>query len=87
LTADPDADLTDAQFLALWGAMPAPLLRLLDLYLLHNPDVPAPHARMDRGRFQADFRDWYRRSADQEVRGTLREAVAYFAGEGAPGPG
>jgi hypothetical protein len=82
--AGPQGELTEAEFLALWGALPAPLLRLLDLYLLDNPDVPAPHLGMDVERFQFDFRDWYRRSTDPEVLAALDEAVVYFAMEAPP---
>ena len=59
-------------------------MRLLDLYLLDNPDVPAPHLGMDVERFQFDFRDWYRRSTDPEVLAALDEAVVYFAMEAPP---
>jgi hypothetical protein len=82
--AGPQGELTEAQFLALWGGLP-PLVRLLDLYLLDNPDVPAPRVGMDAERFQLDFMDWYRRSTDPEVLAALHEAVAYFAMEPLPG--
>jgi hypothetical protein len=85
--AGPKGELTEAQFLALWGALPAPLLRLIDLYLLDNPDVPAPRVGMDVERFQFDFRDWYRRSRDPEVLAALDEAVTYFAMERPAGLG
>jgi hypothetical protein len=83
--AGPAGGRTEAQFLALWGGLPPPLLRLLDLYLLDNPDVPAPHVGMDVDRFQAGFIGWYRRSTDPEVRAALHEAVTYFAMERPPG--
>jgi hypothetical protein len=79
LPAGREGELSEAQVLALWSAMPAPLLRLLDLYLLDNPEVPAPHVGMDVERFQAGFVGWYRRSADPEVAAALQEAVEYFA--------
>ena len=83
----PEGALTEAEFLVLWAAMLAPLVRLIDLYLLDNPDVPAPHLGMDVDRFQHDFRDWYRRSTDPEVWAALHEAVTYFAVERPPGLG
>jgi hypothetical protein len=49
--AGPQGELTESQFLALWGGLPPPLLRLIDLYLLDNTDVPAPHLGMDVERF------------------------------------
>ena len=80
----PGGELTESQFLALWGGLP-PLVRLIDLYLLDNPDVPAPHPGMDLDRFQAGFIGWYRRSTDPEVLAALHEAVMYFVMERPPG--
>ena len=85
--AGTQGELTEAQFLALWGALPAPQLRLIDLHLLDNPDVPAPRVGMDLERFQLDFMDWYRRSRDPEVLAALDEAVTYFAVERPAGLG
>ena len=82
-----EGELTEEQFLALWGGLPPPLVRLLDLYLLDNPDVPAPHVGMDTDRFQAGLIGWYRRSADPEVLAALDEAVTYFAVERPAGLG
>jgi hypothetical protein len=75
----PGGGLTESQFLALWGGLPPPLLRLIDLYLLDNPDVPAPHPAMDVDRFQVGLIGWFRRSTDPEALTALHEAVTYFA--------
>lgn len=85
LSFAPEGGLTEAEFLALWGGLPPPLLRLIDLFLLDNPDVPAPHRGMDVDRFQVGLIGWYRRSTDPEVLAALREAVAFFAVESPPG--
>jgi hypothetical protein len=64
--------------------MPPPIVRLLDLYLLEHPEVPAPHADVDVQRFRADFKSWWEQSTDPEVREALQEVVAYFVTEGLP---
>ena len=80
-----EGELTEERFLALWGGLPPPLVRLLDLYLLDNPDVPAPHVGMDTDCFQAGVIGWYRRSTDPEVLAALHEAVTFYAVERPPG--
>jgi hypothetical protein len=68
----------------LWAAMPPPVVRLLDLYLLEHPDVPAPHAGMDVQRFRADFLDWWQRSNDPEVLAALRVRLTPHSAPAAP---